>query len=338
MNKTLLLKAFDNFLLKADADFKRYHRIADKMAPKVRRDFLKAVAQAQKGINLKELESLLEAQNFIAAENLIDWTKFSTSLAAININDLAKVFNNATAVASGMFLEDAGLTISFTLPNLEAERWISENGARFVTQVNTESRKAIKETMLRAQREGIAPRKIARELKQHIGLTNKQSEALDNLRTRLEGQRRLTSKQIDGRVTRFQKRLLKRRAENIARTETIRAVNEGQQAIWEQAMAEGLIPPTSRKQFVTAGDERVCPWCGSLDGTIVGMRDNFSITASPSKGFRERNSTIRINARGQEEVEWVDEPVFAPEETATNLSELTAPIHASCRCSMVLVT
>jgi hypothetical protein len=41
------------------------------------------------------------------------------------------------------------------------------------------------------------------------------------------------------------------------------------------AVADGLIDGVVVKKFSTAGDERVCPFCGPLDGKVVGLEETF---------------------------------------------------------------
>ena len=59
-------------------------------------------------------------------------------------------------------------------------------------------------------------------------------------------------------------------AERIARTEVIRAFNEGALNRYEQFGVEGV---TAQVEFATAGDARVCIRCKSLDGTIRRLQD-----------------------------------------------------------------
>jgi uncharacterized protein with gpF-like domain len=56
-----------------------------------------------------------------------------------------------------------------------------------------------------------------------------------------------------------------RRAKLIASTETTRAAAQGTYAgLKESGVVTGVI-------FKTSNDERICPWCGSLDGKIISI-------------------------------------------------------------------
>jgi len=58
-----------------------------------------------------------------------------------------------------------------------------------------------------------------------------------------------------------------RRATLIARTETLRAHNEGRKVFYRQA---GI----KRVKWLTAQDERTCPICRPLDGKVFGIEDD----------------------------------------------------------------
>jgi hypothetical protein len=49
------------------------------------------------------------------------------------------------------------------------------------------------------------------------------------------------------------------RAELIARTETMRASNEGQQEAWDQAVEEGLLTGNEQQEWIVTPDDRLCP-------------------------------------------------------------------------------
>lgn len=66
---------------------------------------------------------------------------------------------------------------------------------------------------------------------------------------------------------------VEQRARVIARTETIRAFSQGVQWQYEQA-------GVSRVQWLTARDERVCQWCGPLDGQVFPL-DRLPTASGP---------------------------------------------------------
>lgn len=72
----------------------------------------------------------------------------------------------------------------------------------------------------------------------------------------------LTKKQKDAMVKAYTRKYLKYRAEVIARTEALRATNQGVQESWRQMIASGKIAESLvRRQWIVSKDERTCPIC-----------------------------------------------------------------------------
>lgn len=65
------------------------------------------------------------------------------------------------------------------------------------------------------------------------------------------------------------------RAETIARTETMTASNQGQQALWDQAVDEGLLTGKERQVWIVTPDDRLCPICEPLDGQEADFGETF---------------------------------------------------------------
>ena len=65
------------------------------------------------------------------------------------------------------------------------------------------------------------------------------------------------------------------RAEKIARTETIRAANKGQQEAWDQAAEAGLLTGKEKQVWIATPDDKTCPICEGLDGTEAAMGEEF---------------------------------------------------------------
>jgi len=176
----------------------------------------------------------------------------------------------------------AGLGISFE----QAERWAAENAAIMVTAVTEQTKLGVRSIIARSINEGIVPKAAAREIRQIVGLTDRQANAVINFKRDLEDQMArgkspfktvpLTQERIDRMTEKFRKKHLKLRSEMIARTETIRSSNMGQQAIWEQAADRGLIDESvAVRRWVVTPDDRLCDFCRPMDGQIVPLRGLF---------------------------------------------------------------
>ena len=76
----------------------------------------------------------------------------------------------------------------------------------------------------------------------------------------------------------------KQRAETIARTEVMKAANEGQLSAWTQAEEEGLLTGNEQKEWITTPDDRLCPICEPMDGVTVPLDEDFDVDGDQIDG------------------------------------------------------
>lgn len=74
------------------------------------------------------------------------------------------------------------------------------------------------------------------------------------------------------------------RAEMVARTETMRAANEGQMQLWDQATEAGLLTGDEQKEWIVTPDDRLCPICEPLDGEKAGLDETFKVDGEEIDG------------------------------------------------------
>lgn len=176
---------------------------------------------------------------------------------------LAAFVQGSTFAADRLPVASVGL--SFNLVNQRAVDWAARQSATMVTLVGDETRRAIRSVITRAVRDGLSPAQVAWEVRALIGLTERDALAVGNLQTALLEEGRKPD-QIERMVKRYANRLLRFRAETIARTEVLSAANRGQEALWSQAVADGLLVETDWERiWLTAQDERTCKVCRPLD-------------------------------------------------------------------------
>lgn len=134
---------------------------------------------------------------------------------------------------------------------------------------------------------GVPPEIIARTLRDTLGMSQQEANAIQNYRLALATGSRsplqralrdrrydaavrrggLTYEQIDRMVERYAARYRAFRANRLARTEALRAANQGRKAAWSQyAALTGRAPDAIRRFWLTAGDELVCPICLPIPG------------------------------------------------------------------------
>jgi len=173
-------------------------------------------------------------------------------------------------------------------------------------QVNEATREAIRAVLVDAAQRSVPPAEVGRQLRQLLGLTDRQALAVQRFRQalatghqeatpflsargralrdarydrRLAQPVALTPAQVDRMTGRYAERMVAHRAETVARTESIRMLAEGNQEAWRQAVGQGLVGGDDVvRRWVVARDERVCPVCQPIPGLNregVGLEQPF---------------------------------------------------------------
>lgn len=162
-----------------------------------------------------------------------------------------------------------------------AARWAEQRAASMVVAVSDGTRESLRHAIASSIRSGMHTGETTKLMRELVPLDPRRARALENYRLRLfaEGVE-------DGRAARmtaaYGDRLLKSRAETIARTETFTAVNEGRADLWRELADEKVIPAEKViRQWLTSRDERLCDDCEALDGTTAGLNDDFGGTSFP---------------------------------------------------------
>lgn len=224
--------------------------------------------------------------------------------------------------------QTVGADMMFDLQNQRAIDFIDGYVYNLITNISNESKLAIQDILSNAFKEGGHPYQQATLIRDAIGLTRQQAAAASNYRAMLESgdpgllsqatqraladgrwdrsvqnaienETKLPQDMIDRMVAQYEARSLKYRAEMIARTETSRASNAGQQEAWDQAVDQGLLDPkTTRKVWIAADDA-----CADCLAIIDDNEDGVPI---------------------DEDFDTFDGPMDGP------------PAHPNCRCGMAL--
>lgn len=278
---------------KAASDYEWLLAIADRAAPKVRDAFRKAVEAVRGSIDDDKLRAALQSgsvDRVMDALGLDD--QLRRSLGAQVIPLIEDVFIAAGRATAARPLKGGQLTMRFDISNPSAARFIQQYDFGLIRQIAADTRDGVRAIVLDAFRYGGHPYEQARRIRELVGLTDAQAKAVDNFRTMLEeGDREaltrglrdrrfdrtldqalgsqptkaLSSDRIDTMVDRYRARALNARAENIARTETLRASNTAMTMAWDQAAGDNLINRTTARQFwLVTPDDRLCPICSQV--------------------------------------------------------------------------
>ena len=294
------------------SDQQAIERIARRLAPQLRKRFLAAV-QASKGrVDLEALARAVQSGNISQAQlamKLQEWPEKYGELAM----DLRAGFLAGGSTAYEI-LDGARFNMRFDLINPYAVSYSSRKLPQLVESYKEDARRIIRDIIADAISGKYTPQTAAREIRDHVGLTERYSNAVTNYRLQLlaEG---ITGERLEAKVGRYAAKLLNSRARTIARTEIIQAQVSGQRALWNEAANQGLFNRmTAKRVWRTHEDERTCPLCMAMDGQVIAFNGIYTHIAEDS----EDASLGNVNVFG--------EILNAP------------PLHPNCRCREDLVT
>ena len=272
--------------------------------------FLQAVQLKATSVNLAELVKAIEANDInraasIAGINRADLFPLDSAVSA------AYVAGGQTVAAGA---PKFAVAFGFDGRSVRAEAWARRHVGNLVTGLVEEQVEMLRETIGTQLSQGIGPRSIATQIAGpivngsrqggFIGLSQPQAKYLLNARAELESldasyfTRKLRDKRLDPLVrkairtkqslstedinrltSRYSDRLIKHRAETIARTESITALRAGRREGVQQGIEAGAIASDSMKRVWNAtGDSRVRPDHAAMDGkSVSGMEQPFSL-------------------------------------------------------------
>jgi SPP1 gp7 family putative phage head morphogenesis protein len=179
--------------------------------------------------------------------------------------------------------------------------WMDQRGAELVVDITRHQRRALRASIKYYTVENpVGAEELGRLLRAQVGLTPKQTQAVNNFRQALvESDEELAQDTIEHRVQNYVGRLERIRAERIARTELSFAYNKGTLEQMRQVNNNELADETIVKRLHVAQDERTCNFCEPLHNTIVGFKETFP-------GATERLPNVN-----------------------------TPPLHPNCRCAVI---
>lgn len=196
----------------------------------------------------------------------------------------------AGAEATAAYIQSGNrITIGFDQTNQRALSIMNRNKLDFVRGFDDSQRRATLRALQAGINDGFGPRQMARQFRGSIGLTDEMQRAVDNYRRLLQRigagdiptylQREYSSRklrdrrhdprlaraireesplsktEIDKMVERYRLNSIKRRAENIARTEALSGVHGGQDAALDDAIGNGSIEKDEIKQRWNTGQD-----------------------------------------------------------------------------------
>lgn len=194
---------------------------------------------------------------------------------------------------------EAAATVKMTFDDRadRSQAWFAALTGELIQGLTDELRDTVIETVARGIAEGLNPSQTARRVRSGLGLTQQQAEWVANARqelasadtmagylerTKRDGRfdtavtnaikrgRDLSGDQIERMVSAYERRLIGMRAENIARTETLSAISQGQYDAADQMIAEGRVDRNDiRYKWDATGDSRTRSSHAAMHGQEV---------------------------------------------------------------------
>jgi SPP1 gp7 family putative phage head morphogenesis protein len=171
---------------------------------------------------------------------------------------------------------------SFDQANERAVGWAAGRSATLIVEIGPDTRAAVRELIASGIVDGVAPRKLVRRLREVVGLRSDQVRALSSFAERLRAAGASESA-IARQSTRYAEKLRRDRALLIARTETLRASNEGQRELWRQAQERGELPQDLQRVWISTPDSRTRPEHADRDGVVVGLYESWPWGTEPGE-------------------------------------------------------
>lgn len=265
--------------------YREIHRIADKLEPKMRQKFLRVIKGIQNDVDINALTSALTSNNPRRVVEVFRILDLENRFARLG-DELQTAFNEAMRATVSISTPIIANTLTFDVINEDSVAFLRRTRFKLVAEITRTTEEGIRQIVIDAYEQGGHPYEQARKIRNLVGLTRRQAIAVDNYEKMLtaEGMKR---SQVNKLVTAYRNRQLTARARNIARTETIRAANAGQQQVWQQAVKRGLLDPqTVRRIWIVTPDDRLCPICAPIPGMNpegVKLNDSFDTPQGPVK-------------------------------------------------------
>lgn len=175
-----------------------------------------------------------------ALERIEETNRFAASLAGLE-RPLQTMAARTAAVAVEE-LPRVAKGISRVAVELRANAWASRHAGDLITNVTRESQLAVRELAEQAILEERDVRRAARSIREVVGLNRQQAAAFDKfIQQAMDSDAHKSAAGVQQAIDREFARLVKRRADTLARTELWTAGQEGQREAWKEAADEGAL-------------------------------------------------------------------------------------------------
>lgn len=257
------------------------------------------VRRVKGGVSTQRMADAYYSKDYAAVAVQVPFEKFNDYLAEA-IGELARATTLGGSVAAKS-VPDLG-ALRYDLSNPRVVDYLQTRTGALISGVTDDFQVSVQQMVAgrlggTTDTQGLA-RDIGVELRGSIGLDPVSAGALRNA----AASGKFAGRDLDA----YEQRLLDRRAERIARTETAYAVGAGQQSVWESAQEQGLIEENAAKVWIC--DAKPCEDCAPMDGIMVALADEFLMPSGKQVPYPPAHVNCRCVASCSPDGDEIDAP------------------------------
>lgn len=262
---------------------------------RIQRAFVQAVKDAKDDVVLTRIADLLERGSMEEALRVVD-SITSVMSTQISLSVVESGESTATFISNVL-----GSKVLFDNTNVRAISIMRQASLDLIREFTQQQTDATREALTEGIRRQLNPIDQARYFRDSIGLTQRQTRAVNNFRRLLEEnpsealtrqlrdrrfdpslirsisiEEPLSKEHIDRMVTRYRERYIQYRSRVIARTESLRAVHQGTEEMYRQAIESGELEASQlTRAWDASGDANVRNSHSLMDGQVKPFGEAF---------------------------------------------------------------
>ncbi len=287
---------------RSGTDHRALLQVATQAEPRLARAVTASVQRVRAAVSLDDVRRAVVTGNPASIQQAIHWDdKLAPSLPNVYVPHVRKaavepLIDDISSVMLNV-MQDAGkVVLGFDVKSPTAIDRAYLQSAQLVSGITRTTQAGIQQAVGHAVSVGETPATIAANIRDSIGLTPQQATAVANYRMGLNGValgdtspeallarftlsgpiglQGLSSARIDKMVQQYADRQLTLRANTIARTETLRAANDGARDAWQAGVADGLLNPDAQMVWIVTEDDDLCDDCVEMDGQVMDVTED----------------------------------------------------------------
>lgn len=264
-----------------------YVDLAERLGKQMADDLFAAWREMRGFIDVDALIGALSVGDIDAAVAIVEGTDVAEALEPAR-QTLREALWMVGSEAAREIAEAFGVDFTFEMISPEALEELRKFGAAMVKDVSEATKAAIRQALVDAYAEGETAQEVARKIRNWIGLTERDWKLAEK---RVARWRELgySEAKIEDMIEKWVEKKIAERAETIALNELVYAANRGQEMAWNAAVRAGFLDPNNvEREWIAAGDERMCEICEQGDGMRAPLNEPF-----PNGFDRPNDSHIR---------------------------------------------